>query len=110
MASENLITLTDANFRQTLGAEPTPLVVDFWAEWCGPCRAVAPAFAELAKELKGRVRFGKLNIDESNATAAEFGIRSIPTFLVFKGGKVAGTVVGVHPKDTLRQMIEKAIA
>jgi len=108
MASEKLIQLTDANFAEEAGKD-LPLVVDFWAEWCGPCRAVAPAFEALAEEMEGKARFGKLNIDENNQTAAQYGIRSIPAFMVFKGSEVAAQFMGAMPKDALKKKIEEAI-
>lgn len=82
-----------------------PVFVDFWAEWCGPCRMLGPRFEELSKEMTN-VKFGKVNVDENQDTAGKFGIRSIPTMLVFKKGEVAGTIVGALPKDALKEKIE----
>ena len=84
----------------------TPVLVDFWAEWCGPCRAIAPVLEELGKELAGRLKIVKVNVDEAPDLAQQFGIRSIPTLLVFKGGTIAAQLVGSMPKSTLKAKIE----
>ncbi|MBT3720322.1 thioredoxin [archaeon] len=100
-----MLQITDESFEKEVLKEEKPVVVDFWAEWCGPCRMLGPRFEELSKEMTN-VKFGKVNVDENQDTAGKFGIRSIPTMLVFKKGEVAGTIVGALPKDALKEKIE----
>ncbi len=109
MASADVVTLTDANFKAEVLDSQTPVLVDFWAVWCGPCKAIAPAVEELAAAYKGRAKVGKLDVDHNQAVAAQFGIRSIPTLLVFKGGKVVEQVVGAVPKAKLQAALDKAL-
>ena len=94
MASEHTLTLTDGDFEQTVLQSDKPVLVDFWAQWCGPCRMIAPAVGELAEEYNGRVAVGKLNIDENPDTPQKYGVRSIPTLLLFKDGKVVKILGG----------------
>lgn len=107
MASEKVQTLTDGNFQQVIGGASTPVLVDFWAEWCGPCRMIAPAIDALATELDGKLTVAKMNVDDNPMVPSQFGIRSIPTLLVFKGGKVVDQVIGVRDKADLKRMVEK---
>jgi len=100
---------TDATFDLDVLQSDTPVLVDFWAPWCGPCRMVAPIVEELAEEYDGRVKFVKLNTDENPAIASRFGIRSIPTLLVFKGGQQVGQVIGFRPKGELAKRLEEAL-
>ena len=101
---------TDATFDQDVLQAETPVLVDFWAPWCGPCRMVAPIVEELAEEYDGKVKFVKLNTDENPAIAGQFGIRSIPTLLVFKGGETVGQIVGFRPKGELAKRLDEALA
>ena len=101
---------TDATFDSDVLQHETPVLVDFWAPWCGPCRMVAPIVEELAQEYDGRVKFVKLNTDENPMVAGKYGIRSIPTLLVFKGGDRVGEIIGFRPKGDLAKRLEEALA
>jgi thioredoxin 1 len=109
MASDKVQTITDGNFDTTINAGK-PVLVDFWAEWCGPCRRLAPTVEELAGDYDGKVVVGKLNVDENPNTPAKFSIRGIPTLLLFKGGQVVDQVVGLADKDSLKKVIDKHVA
>ena len=109
MASDKVQTLTDANFETTLNHTPQPVLVDFWAEWCGPCRRLAPTVDELATDYDGKVVVAKMNVDENPATPMRFSIRGIPTLLLFKGGQIVEQVVGLADKDVLKRMIDKHV-
>ncbi len=100
--SEKITDLTAADFKTTVAAATTPLLVDFWAPWCGPCKAIAPILEEIATEMDGQVKIAKVNIDDHDTIAAEYGIRAIPTMLLFKGGKVVEQIVGMMPKAALK--------
>ena len=104
------IVLTDDNFSAEVLNTGLPVLVDFWATWCGPCRVIAPIVQELSSEYEGRAKVGKLDVDEAQKTAAEFGIRSIPTLLIFKGGKVADQIIGAVPKGQITEKLEAALA
>jgi thioredoxin 1 len=108
MADAKLVKLTDADFDAQVKAHPL-MLVDFWAEWCGPCRMIAPVLEELAGEYAGRLTVGKLNVDENRQIAARFGIRSIPTLLFFRDGARVEQVIGAHPKATLKAKIEQLL-
>jgi thioredoxin 1 len=101
--------LTDANFEAEVVKSDLPVLVDFWAPWCGPCRQLAPSVEALATEWVGKVKVGKLNTDEAGDTAARFGIRSIPTLMVFKGGEVVATLVGALPKDKISEQVLRVL-
>jgi thioredoxin 1 len=103
------IVLTDGNFDQVVGRSEQPVLVDFWAPWCGPCRMVAPAVEGLAREFAGRAIVGKLNVDENPRTSQRFGITSIPALYVFKGGKVVERLVGAQPASVLRQALARNV-
>jgi thioredoxin 1 len=105
-----VIDVNDATFDEQVAKSEGVTVVDFWAPWCGPCRMVGPVIEELASEYDGKVRFAKVNVDESPETAGAFGIRSIPTIAFFRDGEPVGAVVGAYPKDALQQAIEDVLA
>jgi len=107
--SENIVTLTDASFDTDVVNASSPVLVDFWAEWCGPCKMIAPILSEIAVEYAGKVTVGKLNIDQNNETPPKFGIRGIPTLLLFKDGKVAATKVGALSKSQLVEFLDANI-
>ncbi len=103
------ITVDKNNFQTDVLQATEPVVVDFWAEWCGPCKMIAPALEEISVELQGKVKVAKLNIDENPELAAQFGVRSIPTLMIFKGGEVADMKVGAAPKTALAAWIGAAV-
>ncbi len=103
-------TFTDQNFKSDVLDSSTPVVVDFWAPWCGPCRVVSPVIEELAKDYEGKVVVGKMNVDENPQTSGEYGVMSIPTVMVFKDGKPVKATVGAQGKDNYKKMIDEAVA
>ena len=107
MSALNIVILTEANFEQEVLKSPTPVLVDFWAEWCGPCKMIAPILDELASEYDGKVKVGKVNIDEFQSIATLYGVRAIPTLLIFKDGEVAEQVVGLRSKRDLKANLDK---
>jgi thioredoxin 1 len=104
--SDKIINLTTDTFKNTIAGATTPVLVDFWAPWCGPCKAIAPILEELAEEFAGKLRIAKVNIDDNDTIAAEYGIRAIPTMLLFKGGQVAEQIVGMMPKAALKEKLQ----
>ena len=102
--------VTDSTFEEEVIKSANPVMVDFWAPWCGPCRMVAPIVEELAEEYDGKVEFVKLNTDDNPNTAMKYGIRSIPTLLVFKGGEPVGQIVGFRPKSDLKERLDAVIS
>lgn len=102
--------VTDSTFETEVLKSDKPVMVDFWAPWCGPCRMVAPVVEELSEEYSGKVKFLKLNTDDNMNTAATYGIRSIPTLLMFKGGQPVDQIIGFRPKGDLKRVIDKALA
>ena len=109
MASPNIITLTADNFAQQVLKSPTPILVDFWAEWCGPCKMIAPILDELAEEYSGKVNIGKVNIDDFQNLATEYGVRAVPTLLLFQHGEVAEQIVGLRSKRDLKASFDKVM-
>jgi thioredoxin 1 len=107
MASPNILTLTQDNFEKNVLKSQTPILVDFWAEWCGPCKMIAPVLDELAEEYSGRVNNGKVNVDEFQGLAAEYGVRAIPTLLLFQNGQVAEQILGLKSKRDLKASLDK---
>jgi len=110
MAASNIVSLTTQNFPDEVLKSPVPVVVDFWAEWCGPCKMIAPVLDELAEEFEGRVKIGKLNIENDQSIAVEYRVSGIPTFLVFKDGQVISQQVGIAGgKPKLKSLIDSAL-
>ena len=109
MASEKVMAFTDANFDQEVIQSDIPVLVDFWATWCAPCKAIAPLVDTVADEYAGKIKVGKVNVDENQATPGKFGVRGIPTLILFKGGVVVDQIVGAVPKSQLDALLSKAL-
>jgi thioredoxin 1 len=109
MASDKVVTFTDGDFDAAVLKSSTPVLVDFWAEWCGPCRALAPTIDAVANDYAGKLKVGKLNVDENPTVTMQYSVRGIPTVMIFKGGQVVDQVVGLVDKSTLKQALDKYV-
>lgn len=109
MAGNNVIALSDVTFKQEVLEAAEPVLVDFWASWCGPCKMIGPVVEELADDYKGKAKVGKLNVDENGQTAQTYGVMSIPTLIIFKGGKEVNRLVGFMPKANLAKALDQVL-
>jgi thioredoxin 1 len=109
MANSSIVEVTDANFDADVLKSDKPVLIDFWATWCGPCRAIAPIVDELATEYQGKIKVGKMDVDRNSATPMRYGVRGIPTLLVFKDGQVKEQIVGYVPKEQIQKALDKHV-
>lgn len=109
MASEKVLEFTDAQFDADVLKSDTPVLVDFWATWCAPCKAIAPTLDKLAEEFDGKVKIGKVNVDENPATPSQYGVRGIPTMILFKDGQIVDQLVGAVPKNQIESLLQKVL-
>ena len=107
--TDNVKHYSTNDFKSEVVESDTPVLVDFWAEWCGPCKVIAPVVEELAKDYEGKIKFGKVNVDDHNMVASEYGVRSIPTLLIFKNGAVVNQIVGAVPKEKITAILDTVI-
>ena len=107
--TDNVKEYSTNDFKSEVVESDTPVLVDFWAEWCGPCKVIAPVVEELAKDYEGKIKFGKVNVDDHNMVASEYGVRSIPTLLIFKNGAVVNQIVGAVPKEKITAILNTVI-
>ncbi len=107
--ADNVLEVTDANFESVILKSDVPALVDFWAEWCAPCRAIAPLVEEIAQEYGGKIKVAKLNVDENPSTPGKYGVRGIPTLILFKEGQVVDQIVGAVPKDQIKALVDRAL-
>ena len=106
---ENTLTISDDDFEAEVLSSEIPVLVDFWATWCGPCKAIAPMIDELAAEYSGQLKIGKVNVDENPKTPGKYGVRGIPTLILFKGGEIVEQVTGAVPKSQIEELVKKAL-
>ena len=106
---ENVLEFTDSNFNSEVLQSEIPVLVDFWAEWCGPCKAIAPTVGEIANDYNGKIKVGKVNVDTNQKIAMEYGIRSIPSLLIFKGGTILNQVVGSVQKNSITKLLDEVL-
>jgi thioredoxin 1 len=109
MSGESVIHVNEGTFDAEILKSDTPALVDFWAPWCGPCRAIAPVLDEIAEEYKGKVKVAKINVDENRKLAGNHGVMSIPTMILFKNGKALDKIIGLVPKERLKELMDKAL-
>ena len=110
MASDVIIELSDSTFESEVVNSDLPVLVDFWAPWCGPCRAIAPIVEEISSSYEGKIKVGRMNVDENQSTTMKFGIRSIPTIIMFKDGEAVDQIIGAVPKGEIERVVDKSLA
>ncbi len=109
MASDKILEISDAQFEADVLKSETPILVDFWATWCAPCKAIAPVLDQLAEEYDGKIKIGKVNVDENPGTPGQYGVRGIPTMILFKNGEIVDQLVGAVPKNQIASLLDKAL-